>query len=198
MKKTLPTCCLPCSWILKWIDVPTLPCSSLPPPLPWLLSLHRIKGPVHFISNLSVFVPKKIQRCRTPFNGPPQQAMGLDPLEQPVLKHSTAYLQVFILWDGNGNWCTVAVLYIWSDFITQSRKTLSSDGVWSQGLLGTQTLLECDAEALQQQTRQPSPSDPLSVKGFLPEEFRVSVGELLSSCMQQVASLVFSEHPKKC
>ena len=92
----------------------------------------------------------------------------------------------------------LAILYIWSDFITQSRKTLSSDVVWSQGFLCTQTHLERDAEALQQQTQQPSPSDPLSVKGFLPEEFRVSVGELLSSCMQQVAFLVLSKHPKKC
>lgn len=49
-----------------------------------------------------------------------------------------------------------------------------------------------NAEALQQQTQQPSPSDPLGIKGFLPEEFSVSVG-----CMQQEASLDFSESPKK-
>lgn len=56
-----------------------------------------------------------------------------------------------------------------------------------------QTHLQRNEEALQQQAQQPSPSDPLGIKGFLPEEFKVSMGY-----MQQEASLDFSEYPKKC
>lgn len=154
MKKTLPTCCLPCNWALKSINLPILPCLSIPFPafpcplsLPCLLSSHKIKSLVSFILSLSLFVLKKTQRCIISLNGFSKQAIGLDPCKIPVSQHSTAYIQVFTLWDDSYECCTLPILCIWSDFITQSGKTPSSDGVWSQRFLSAQTHLERDEDS---------------------------------------------------
>lgn len=175
----------------------SLPCFSLPPPLSCLLFLHKIKSFVHFISSLCVFVLRRIQRCIIPLNGPSKQAIGLHPCKLPVSQHSSACIQVFILWEDSSEGWIPPLLCVWSDFITRSGKMLSSDGVWSQRLLSAQTHLERDVEALQQQIHQPSPRGPLW-KVFCLKSSGVSVGELLRSGMQQVASPVFSEHPKRC
>lgn len=135
----------------------SLPCFSLPPPLSCLLFLHKIKSFVHFISSLCVFVLRRIQRCIIPLNGPSKQAIGLHPCKLPVSQHSSACIQVFILWEDSSEGWIPPLLCVWSDFITRSGKMLSSDGVWSQRLLSAQTHLERDVEALQQQIHQPSP-----------------------------------------
>lgn len=183
MKKTLPTCCLPCNWALKSINLPILPCLSVPFPafpfplsLPCLLSSHKIKSLVSFILSLSLFVLKKTQRCLISLNSFSKQAIGLDPCKIPVSQHSTAYIQVFILWDGSYECCTLPILCIWSDFITQSGKTPSSDGVWSQRFLSAQTHLERDADS--SRLIKPSPCGPLW-KVFCLESSGVSVGDLL-------------------